>query len=186
MKKTNHMDGVGVNSKDIIITGVKLMFIVMVSVSILSYVNSITEERIANIEKERFERGLREVVPLAYDFEKIDENVFVAYSKGGSIRGKIYFVESKGYNGVIEMLVGINSGGRIIKVSVVKHMETPGLGSNVDDEDFLKQFEGKSIEQIGLAKKGSGDIDAISGATTSSNAVINGVRSAIEMWGDDR
>lgn len=175
MNKGNKKQG---DDERIITTGLKLMLIVMVSVSLLGYINSITEERIASLEIMRFEEGLREVVPQAEGFVKIREDVFSAYDE----IGKIYLVDSRGYGGAIEMLVGIDGQGRILKVCVIKHMETPGIGSKiVEDDDFLRQFEGMDVGDVDL-----GGVDAISGATVSSNAVVEGIKTAVKMWSDER
>ena len=168
------------DDEGIIATGLKLMLIVMVSVSLLGYINSITEKRIASLEIARFEEGLMTIIPQAEGFIKIRGYVFSAYDENNDEIGRIYLVESKGYWGMIELLVGIDGEGRILKTSVIKHMETPGIGSKiVDNEDFLRQFEGKTAGDISL-----GRVDAISGATVSSNAVIEGVKSAMKMWSD--
>ena len=171
----------------IIVTALKLMIIVMVSVSVLGYVNSVTEEKIARIEIERFENGLREVIPLASEFDKSGENVFDAYNDNGKHLGEIYLVEIKGYNDVIKMLIGIDNNGKIIKVKILKHLETPGVGARiVDDPGFLKQFEGKKIDMISRDNKNRRNIDAITGASISSNAVIEGVKTAIKMRSEDK
>lgn len=57
--------------------------------------------------------------------------------------------------------------------------ETPGLGAKVLDTDFQSQFEGMTYGDIALDKDG-GSIDAITGATISSKAVVDGVRNDIE------
>jgi Na+-translocating ferredoxin:NAD+ oxidoreductase RnfG subunit len=64
-------------------------------------------------------------------------------------------------------------------LSVISHSETPGLGDKITQSFFLDQFQEVFFSGIELSKTG-GDIDAISGATISSKAVINGIVSSIE------
>ncbi|MDE5682291.1 MAG: FMN-binding protein, partial [Mailhella sp.] len=54
--------------------------------------------------------------------------------------------------------------------------ETPGLGSRVSEESFTKQFKGKPYA-VALKNQG-GEIDAISGATVSSNGTVLAVNDA--------
>jgi putative hemolysin len=57
----------------------------------------------------------------------------------------------------------------------MEHEETPGLGANAIRPDFYSQFDELTSEEINL-KKNNGKIDAITGATITTNAVINGVK----------
>ena len=50
----------------------------------------------------------------------------------------------------------------------MEHLETPGLGARIEEEEFLDQFIGKPEK-----------IDAITGATISSTAVIDTVEELI-------
>jgi Na+-translocating ferredoxin:NAD+ oxidoreductase RnfG subunit len=59
--------------------------------------------------------------------------------------------------------------------TIINHMETPGLGALIEDEEFIGQFTGIAIEDLELRKKGGG-IDAITGATISSTAVVKAIR----------
>ena len=60
--------------------------------------------------------------------------------------------------------------------------ETAGLGMKSDESDFKNQFKDKQVEKFSYTKTGEeGDdkIDAISGATITTNAVTNAVDSAL-------
>lgn len=89
----------------------------------------------------------------------------------------------KGYGGRIELMVGIDKDGVIKNIEVVSHAETPGLGSKIRDEEFVKQFLGRKVTAAPLqVKKDGGDVDAISGATISSRAFCEAVQQAINAW----
>jgi electron transport complex protein RnfG len=69
------------------------------------------------------------------------------------------------------------------KIKIQGHGETPGLGDEIEKEYFLKQFEGKSSDQLVVIKGETEDnIEAITGATISTRAVAeDGVRKGVEM-----
>ncbi len=79
-----------------------------------------------------------------------------------------------GYGGDIGLMVGINlENDQIVAARVTTHAETPGLGSRAkDDPEFVSQFTDLSIIDANLGLKSeNGEIDAISGATITSQAV---------------
>lgn len=80
-----------------------------------------------------------------------------------------------GYGGDVIIMIGIDTEAeKIIGLEIIQHSETPGVGSNIEKVSFRKQWNTLSInELIGLRTHG-GTIDAISGATYSSNAVMDG------------
>jgi electron transport complex protein RnfG len=88
-------------------------------------------------------------------------------------------VEATGYSSVISSLVGLDLDNKIIGIEVLSQQETAGLGANIAKESFLKQFIGKTKEELKIKKDG-GQIDAITGATISSRAITDGVRKKIE------
>ena len=52
-----------------------------------------------------------------------------------------------GSQGAIEMMVGINAEGKVTGVSIVKHSETPNIGTKVvGDQAVLDRFTGMSLE----------------------------------------
>ena len=103
-----------------------------------------------------------------------------------------------GYAGQITMLIGVNNAGRVTGLVVQQAQETFGLGNQaLTDHVFLSQFLNKSgsfaVATHGEADAFSGatgadttasegesiDVDAISGATVTSKAVIRCVNSAV-------
>lgn len=90
-----------------------------------------------------------------------------------------------GYNGSIDLLVGIYADGTLAGVRVVKHRETPGLGDAVEVErsDWILKFTGKSLDNPAAkhwkVKRDGGDFDQFTGATITPRAVVNAVHSAL-------
>lgn len=92
-------------------------------------------------------------------------------------------VAPQGFDGAIEMMVGIDLQGAVTRISVISQSETAGLGAvcaaeTSAGEAFRAQFSGVS-GSVAVAKDG-GDIDAITGATITSRAVTRGVNTALD------
>jgi electron transport complex protein RnfG len=85
-------------------------------------------------------------------------------------------VAPRGYSGDVVMLVGVDLELRVKGMKILNQRETPGLGTNVEKPKFQKQFIGKGIKDAIEPKK---DIDAITGATISSRAVCEGVKTVL-------
>ena len=93
-----------------------------------------------------------------------------------------------GYNGRIELLVGIDKKGGITGVRAVSHRETPGFGNGIETEvsDWILAFTGHSRlwpEKNGWAvRKAGGEFDQMTGATVTSRAVVAAVYRALEYF----
>ena len=85
-------------------------------------------------------------------------------------------LNSRGFGGDINMIVGIGADGTVCGVRVVSHAETPGLGSRATLADYLDYFIG-----VGERLTVKEDVDAISGATISSKAVVAGINLALSL-----
>jgi electron transport complex protein RnfG len=85
-----------------------------------------------------------------------------------------------GYSGKIIVMIGFLSDGSISNIEIVRHAETPGLGSKIEEEGFKSQFS--RITEPVAVKKDGGKIDAITGATISSRAVCEAVNSGLLLF----
>ncbi len=101
--------------------------------------------------------------------------------KGGETIGYTYQLTVTGYKGPIALALAVNQSGSVNSLKVNSQSETAGLGSKIADLPFLNQFPGKaaSADSIGA------DVDAITGATVSSKAVISGVTEALRYAQDE-
>ena len=86
-----------------------------------------------------------------------------------------------GYGGTVEVMIGIDPNGAITGVTVTNHSETPGLGTKAMTEEYLSQYNGVS-EVAGDDIRKDSDIDAISGATLTSDAVYVAVGAALDQF----
>lgn len=116
-----------------------------------------------------------------YGQETIDE-VMMAKDSAGSILGYVVTVTTKeGYGGDIRFTVGVRTDGTVNGISILSISETAGLGMQA--EAVLKpQFADKNVEKFEYTKSGAtseNQVDAISGATITTNAVTNGVNAGL-------
>lgn len=112
--------------------------------------------------------------------------VLTANGANGEALGYVIAATSpNGYGGDIQIAVGISNEGVITGFNVISNSETAGLGSKCTNDDFTSQFEGKSAEFLKYTKTGAAaddEIDAISGATRTTNAVTQAVNTAIIFY----
>jgi electron transport complex protein RnfG len=101
-------------------------------------------------------------------------------------------VVARGYNGAVELAVGIAWDGTLTGVRVVKHAETPGLGDQIDQRNsrWAEQLSGRSLgdppaDQWAVRPDGGG-FDGISGATITPRGVLRAVRGVLDRYALDR
>jgi electron transport complex protein RnfG len=92
-----------------------------------------------------------------------------------------------GYAGDIVIMVAIDlTTQRMVGMEIIQHSETPGVGAQVEKAGFRRQWAGlPAAERVGLTSQG-GRLDAISGATYSSRAVINGTNRIVDLVSRNR
>lgn len=92
-----------------------------------------------------------------------------------------------GYGGNISVMIGMDMRrDKMLGLEIVRHSETPGVGSQVEKPVFRNQWKNLSInERVELRREG-GQIDAISGATYSSKAVVNGTNQIVDLMSRHR
>lgn len=93
-----------------------------------------------------------------------------------------------GYAGAIDLLIAIDTNGKLLGVKTLKQSETPGLGARIAEwpNAWLQGFTGRSLNEpadSGWAlKKDQGQFDQIAGATITSRAVINAIHEALRYF----
>ena len=126
----------------------------------------------------------KQLIPDAAEFKPVmkDDIVmfFEAYDEQGALIGYTFLSQEMGYNAPIVVAGAIDLEYRIIDVAVIKHSETPKIGDRIQtDRNFLKQFKGLTVEELKLSTEG-GKVDAITGVTISSKAVVDAIRKKLE------
>ena len=92
-----------------------------------------------------------------------------ANSASGAYKDGEYLGKASAYNGNVEVKVTI-SGGKMTAIDIVK---------TKDDEDYFFDAQKKVIPEI--LEKQSTDVDAVAGATTSSEGIAHAVQKALEQ-----
>lgn len=182
-----------------------LFAITLIAGCLLGLVYQVTKEPIAEAQQKAKDEACKEVFAdaegfvLQEDISSEDASSFVqdegynvsidevleAQDASGSKLGYVITVtDHEGYGGDIQFSIGIRNDGTVNGISILSISETAGLGMNADS--VLKpQFEDKNVEHFEYTKTGApGDnqIDAISGATITTNAVVNGVNAGITYF----
>jgi electron transport complex protein RnfG len=110
------------------------------------------------------------------------EGMFVGYAMPGA---------GPGFQDTIGLLYGYDAVGRqVLGMEVLESRETPGLGDKIyKDLDFVGDFNGLSVDPTIVAvkkgtKTGPNEVDAITGATISSKAVVRIINETHAAWSD--
>lgn len=186
-----------------------LFVITLVAGISLAFVNEVTKDPIAKAQDKARLEAYEVVYPNA-EFKVMDnsdeilkasskslekenlsqcsvDDVLAVTDKNGNLIGYVFSATSpSGYGGDIKVAIGVsNKTNKITGFTVLSHSETAGLGAKATEDEFKSQFIGKSANGINYTKNGASndtEIDALSGATITSNAVCEAVDSALAVY----
>jgi electron transport complex protein RnfG len=134
-----------------------------------------------NAEK-AMQEAIFKVLPGTKAVEKIEHEellIFKGLNENGDLVGFAFVSTGNGYQGVIKIMVGIDpSFEKLVGIDILESVETPGLGAKITGEDFKGQFKElvvtPAIEYVkGIEPENPNEIQAITGATVSSRAMVN-------------
>lgn len=191
--------------KELIKNTLILFAITLFAGALLGFMYEITKAPRAAQEEKTIQNAYKEVYKSAdsfeiYEFDSVEmekvllekeitssmdiiNEVVSALDENGEVLGYVITVTSKeGYSGDIKYTVGIRIDGVITGVSFLSISETAGLGMKAKDAEYKDQYVNKMVESFVYTKTGATEdnqIDAITGATITTNAVTNGVNSTI-------
>lgn len=117
-----------------------------------------------------------------YKAQSIEEVMRAEDQSGETLGHAFAVVTSEGYGGDIRFSMGVQNDGTLNGISILSIGETAGLGMNADTPAFKDQFVGKQVEKLQYTKNGAtqdDEINAISGATVTTNAMTNGVNAGL-------
>ena len=179
-----------------------LMLITVIAGVLLGLVYEVTKEPIAREKMRVKEEAYKTVFADAASFtemgaipedtkEKLGEQGYDAdideimevKDSGGNHAGYVLTVtDHEGYGGDIQFAMGVKADGTLNGISFLSISETAGLGMKATEDKFKEQFAGKKVSKFSYTKKGASsedEIDALSGATITTNAVTNGVNAGL-------
>ncbi len=180
-----------IKQNQIVYLGLMLFLFCMISGLCLGLVYENTKDMIAEKKDSITKAAFESVLPEgAGDLVKLDvpENFNFVISECYEAPGSGYALKvlGAGYKGdTIEMALGIDSEGNISGVKIISHSETAGLGANAAKPAFLNQFIGVSALKPIICVKGNpaeNEIDAITGATKTSNGIVTAINTACEYY----
>jgi len=190
-------------------SALSLGLVAVIGTTLLSGVNRLTAERIAEQERRVVLEQLGQIIPPdRYDNELQDDwfsftaeawfpqgqrvVAYRAWREGQPVAVILRFAAVDGYSGHIGLLAGIEADGRLAGVRVTSHRETPGLGDAIEIEksDWLRAFDGKSLGAPAASewtiRRDGGAFDQFTGATITPRAVVKAVRAALEYHAGHR
>jgi len=147
--------------------------VVFIAVAILAGMDSLTRDMIEYQKELKVQRMLNKIFPDMTSY--ISEDDIYIISADGTEIGFAFLAIGKGYGGDIDILVGLEDETTLKGIAVIAHAETPGLGDKILNPDFTDRFVGVDITDVAVPDEG-GKIDAITGSTISTKAVIDAVR----------
>ena len=192
--------------QNIIRLSIILALVTLVAAFVLAEIYSITKPKIEQQKVVKTQEALSYVLPEAQKIQPITQKIHVKDGKGntlyekeeivyykayaeqqeGKIIGYAFKAFGKGYDSVIETMVGIDTTGMIQKIKIIYQKETPGLGALAEESEpfegkkwSTKQFSYKTMDQLKVDKDG-GQIVSITGATITSRAITNSIKSKME------
>jgi len=151
-----------------------LTVVVLISVSLLVGIDSITSGKIEEQEEQKVQDMLSEMFVDMSTYNLDPDTDIYTINSGEDTIGYAFLAIGKGYGGDINILVGLEDETTLKGITIITQNETPGLGTRIEDSNFTDKFAGMAIDEIGL--KPDGGIDALTGATISSSAVIDAVK----------
>ncbi|MFQ5480265.1 MAG: RnfABCDGE type electron transport complex subunit G [Thermodesulfobacteriota bacterium] len=160
---------------------------------ILAFVFRMADPLIQINKEKELKAAIFTVLPEAKDYRTLTKElkdeivtVYVGLDAKGEAIGVSFKADGNGFQGNVGIMVGLGLDYEKLKgIEVLDQVETPGLGDRIREEGFKAQFKGveihPKIEYIKYRKPEKPyQIQAITGATISSNAVVVNINNAVK------
>jgi electron transport complex protein RnfG len=142
---------------------------------------------VTQIKKFRYTEG--NLTEAASEVRDDENTIYGGYDDQNVLIGYAITAEGPGFQDTIRILYGYNMEKRlVVGMEVLESRETPGLGDKIyKDADFQENFFALQVEpNVVLVKKGAksapNEVDAITGATISSKAIVRIINKGNEKW----
>ena len=173
-----------------VITG-KLMLITCTVAILLAVINLFTQPIIDKNESAAKNAAVMELFPQATEITPLSDSltlempkdvseVYAVY-KAGALLGYCVDGQSMGFSDYVAMMVGVSAQNTVTGIRVLSISDTPGIGQNAAEQDYLDSYIELSYPVSFDFGNDVQHADAISGATYSSRAILNGVNTALEF-----
>ncbi len=186
-----------------------LGLIALLVTALLAGVNQLTRQRIERQQRQAARVQLEQLLPSAQHDNVLQEDsytfrdiawfpsgqgitVYRARKNSTPVAAIFRLAATDGYNGDINLLIGITFEGSVTGVRVISHQETPGLGDPIESgtSDWITKFSNRSLHDPELAgwalKRDGGEFDQFTGASITPRAVVRAVRTTLEYFAANR
>jgi electron transport complex protein RnfG len=184
--------------KPSVILSLLSVFVICAIASLIIFTSyQLTSERIDTNKRMAKMRIIEEVMPLNYnnilykdtiDVAELSATVYRA-RRDNEFIGLVFMpIVATGYNGKINLAIGVNYEGVLTGVRIVEQHETSGLGDGIDqnNSDWILDFDKRSLSntqtKAWAVMRDGGDFDNLSGATISPRGVINAVKLTLDYY----
>ena len=188
---------------------VVLTLITVVAAILLGFVYDITRDPIAQAEAEEKAEAYKSVYPEAvgiremaddteladavanassilaeagYTAVVVDEACIVVDGSSNVIGYIVTVTDKNAYDGSLQLTFGYTKEGVVTSMEFLSIHETSGLGLEADKPEFKAKFANKKVDAFVVTKSGAAadnEIDALSGATVTTDAVVEGINGGI-------
>jgi Na+-translocating ferredoxin:NAD+ oxidoreductase subunit G len=179
--------------KEMLNLSLRLALICAVSALLLAQVDSLTRGPIAAAEKRARLEAIQEVLPT-FDNALDEDAVEITLESGeirryyiGRLEGEVtgfafQAISYLGYSGEIQIMVGLDVGGKVNGVRITRHAETPGLGAKYAKPKVLDEYyANRDLSGTDWrVQKDGGDLDAVTGATITGRALGWAIEAALQ------
>jgi len=172
-------------SKKTILNAAVLIFCKLAAVIVLNVAYNTAEEYRThqNDEFRDIDEDILDSLQKSYSEETLFEHLKVegySFYYAPDFDELIKFISREGYGGEVDIKVIITAQKEIGQIIILEHSESPGLGDRIEEDSFLNQFIGKDVNnEFELGK----DLDVLTGATVSAEAVALGAKKSLEKAG---
>ena len=180
MPGEEHLDQIRAQAKALSCLGA----VILATGLVIFGVHRFTDLDTARAETEAQQELLSQVMPQAAFSSEIPYravgalSIQAGYSEDNELVGYCVEVQAHGFGGVVTMEVGVDLDGRVTGVAVTDHKETSGVGTEAMTPAALRRYVGKSGT---IRSSGANSVDAVSGATATSQAITAGVNRALAI-----
>lgn len=171
-----------------------LFVITLVAGISLGFINDLTIGPKAKAKLERKVNALKEVLPdfdnnpvedvvkIKSEITKDSIEVYPAFLGESWAGTAIVGSSENGYSGTVKIMVGFNPDKTIQNIVVLEQKETPGLGTKMKDDKFIRQFRGIDPASFDMqVRKDGGEVDALTGATITTRAFCEAAQLAYDV-----
>lgn len=174
--------------------------VTLLATALLVLADRVTRAPIAERRAEDLKASLAQVIPDSlHDNDLLADTLTLSLRSGepmtvyravrrGQITGVAFQLSASGYAGAIDVLLGLDPGGRVLGARVLAHKETPGLGDRIEagKDDWILAFDGRSLgdppAERWAVRKDGGDFDQFSGATITPRAVVGALKDGLQRF----